>query len=57
MYKFFPLLLGVMDTLNDWNEKLNNFVGNHMNNVAVGTAIVGIIFVVSVWGVNTLNKK
>jgi len=57
MYNFYPLILSFMDTLNDWNEKLNNFAEKHLNNVGVGTAIIGIIFVVAVWGIGALNKK
>lgn len=57
MYDFYPLILGVMDTLNDWNEKLNKFAEGHMDNVGVGTAVAGIILVMSIWGINTLNKK
>lgn len=57
MNNFFPYILGITETLNDWNEKLNNLVGGHMDNVWVGALIVGIVFVVSAWGINTLNKK
>lgn len=57
MYNFYPLILSFMDTLNDWNEKLNNFAEKHLNNVGVGTAIIGILFVVAVWGIGALNKK
>lgn len=57
MYNFYPLILSFMDTLNDWNEKLNSFAEKHLNNVGVGTAIIGIIFVVAVWGIGALNKK
>ncbi len=57
MYNFYPLILSFMDTLNDWNEKLNNFAEKYLNNVGAGTAIIGIIFVVAVWGIGALNKK
>lgn len=57
MYNFYPLILGIMDTLNDWNEKLNKFAEGHMDNVGVGTAVAGIILVMAIWGINTLNKK
>ncbi len=53
----YALILGIMDTLNDWNEKLNGFASSHMDNVFVGAAAVGIIFVVAAWGINTLNKR
>ncbi len=56
MINNYALILGLMDTLNEWNEKLNGFAGAHMDNVAVGTAAVAIIFVVAAWGINELNK-
>ena len=57
MNDLFPMILGIIDQLNDWNEKLNSFAEKHLNNVGVGTAIIGIIFVVAVWGIGALNKK
>ena len=46
-----------MDTINEWNEKLNKFAADHMDNVGVGTAVAGIILIMAIWGINTLNKK
>jgi len=57
MYQYYPLILGIMDTLEDWNEKLNAFASSHMDNVLVGGLMVGAILLVSFWGINTLNKK
>lgn len=57
MIKYYPLIIGIMDTLNEWDQKLKAFTTGKLDNVAVGTAIVGIIFVVSAWGIRTLNKK
>ena len=57
MHNYYPLVLGLMDTINDLNEKLNDFTSSHMDNAFVGAAIVGIIFIVSAWGINTLNKR
>ena len=50
-------ILGITETLNEWNEKLNNFVSGHMDNAWMGAVIVGVVFVVAAWGINTLNKK
>ena len=50
-------ILGITETLNEWNEKLNNFVSGHMDNTWMGAVIVGVVFVVAAWGINTLNKK
>lgn len=57
MTNFYPYILGITETLNDWNEKLNNLVGGHMDNAFVGALVVGIVFVVSAWGISALNKK
>lgn len=56
MMKYYPYILGIMDTLNDWNDKLNEFAGAHLDNVLVGTVVVIGIFIISAWGINTLNK-
>ncbi len=53
----YPYILGLMDTLNEWNEKLNDFAGSHMDNVAVGTVVVAAVFVIAAWGIKELNKK
>lgn len=50
-------LLGIIDKLNDWNEKLNGFASKNLDNVWVGALIVGLVFIVSIWGINTLNRK
>lgn len=50
-------VLSIVDTLNEWTEKLNAFTASHMDNVWTGAAIFGIILFVAIWGVRTLNKK
>lgn len=57
MNQYYPYILGIMDTINDWNEKLNNFSAKHMDNVWVGAACMAVILLVAFWGVNTLNKR
>ena len=57
MNSSFPYILGIMETLNEWNEKLSGFVGGHLDNVWFGALIVGIVFVVGAWGISVLNKK
>ena len=56
-YTYGIQILGIIDKLNDWNEKLNGFASKHLDNVWVGALMVGLVFVVSMWGINTLNKK
>ena len=57
MQNFYPLILGIMDTLNDSNDKLNALAADKLDNVWVGTLILGILIVVAFFGVQTLNKK
>ncbi len=57
MYNVYPMILGIVDQLNDWNEKLNSFASEHMDNVAVGTVIFFAILLVMFWGIGSLNKK
>lgn len=53
----FPYILGIMDTLNDWNDKLNSIFEGKGDNVLVGALIAGAALLVGIWGINTLNKK
>ena len=57
MNNFYPMILGIIDQLNDWNDKLNSFASEHMDNVAIGTAIFFGILLVMFWGIGSLNKK
>ncbi len=57
MQNYYPLILGIMDTLNDWNDKLNSFSAEKLDNVWIGTAILGILIIVAFFGVQSLNKK
>jgi hypothetical protein len=57
MNNFFPYILGITETLNEWNEKLSDLVGGHMDNAFMGALVVGVVFVVAAWGISTLNKK
>ena len=53
----YPQILGIVDTLNDWNEKLNSMTEGKLDNVLVGSLIVIVLFVVGAWGISALNKK
>ena len=57
MITFYPYILGIIDTLNDWNEKLNGFAADNLDNAAVGTAVVIVIFIISAYVISALNKK
>lgn len=51
------LILGIIDTLNEWNEKLNKFSAEHLDNVGVGTIIVVVLVAIAILGIQSLNKK
>lgn len=57
MISYYPYILGIIDTLNDWNEKLNGFAATYLDNAGVGTAVVIGIFIISAWVISALNKK
>ena len=54
---YYPYILGIIDTLNDWNEKIKAFATGNSNNVLFATAFVMGIFVVAAWAINFFNKK
>jgi len=55
--RYYPVLLGIVDQLNDWNDKLNKFADEHMGNVGVGTLLFFALLAVAFFGVAELNKK
>ncbi len=57
MNNYLSYILGITDTLNEWNGKLNSLFDGRSDNAMVATVIVVVVFVVTAWGINTLNKK
>lgn len=57
MYKYLPQILGIIDKLNDLNDKLNKFADEHLDNVGVGTILLGALILIAFWGIGTLNKR
>ena len=57
MYQVYPYILGLLDTLNDWDEKLKKITTGGENNVIFATIFVVGIFAVSAWAINFFNKK
>lgn len=53
---FYPQILGIVDRLNELNEKINGFLGDKIDNVFVGALIFGAIIFVTFWGIRELNK-
>ena len=54
---YYPYILGIMDTINDWNEKIKAFATGNSNNVVFATVFVIGIFAVAGWAINFFNKK
>lgn len=57
MIYHFSLILGITERLNELNEKLNTYLSDKTDNVFIGAAVLGIILVVTFWGISELNKK
>jgi len=53
----YPYILGITDTLNEWNAKFNDFAAAHLDNPLVATAVVVGVFFIAAWGIRALNKK
>ena len=53
----YPYILGILDTINEWNEKIKAFATSNSNNVAFATAFIIGIFVVAAWAINMFYKK
>ena len=57
MIDMYPMVLGVMEKINEWNDKLNGFASEHLDNVWSGVAILAVIILVAFWAISALNKK
>ena len=56
-YKYYPMILGIVDQLNDWDEKLDKFAAEHLDNVGIGTVLFFGLLLFGFFGIATLNKK
>ena len=57
IYSIYPQILGIMDKLNEWDEKLKNFADSQSNNLGTGVLIMGFLILIAVFGIRALNKK
>ena len=57
MISNYSFILGIIDKLNEWNDKLNGIASKYMDNVVAGTIIGFVIIVVAFLAVEELNKK
>lgn len=53
----YSYILGIVDTLNDWNSKFNDFAAAHLDSPVVATVVVIAVFFIAAWGIRELNKK
>ena len=57
MLNYYPQILGIIDIINKWNEKLNDLSNKYMGNVGVGTGLFLLLLGIGFFAVNTFNKK
>ena len=50
-------ILGIIEKLNEWNEKLDAFSAAHLDNVFVGTIILGVLIAVAYFAIGFFNKR
>lgn len=55
--QYYPMILGIIDTLNEWNDKFNGWATKHMDSVWFGVLMLVGILAVSFWGIGVLNKR
>ena len=53
----YPYILGIIDTLNEWNDKFNEFASEHLDSPLVATVVVIGVFFIAAWGIRVLNRK
>ena len=52
----YPYILGIIDTINEWDEKLKEFTTGSSNNVLFATVFVIGIFIVAAWAIHFFNR-
>lgn len=57
MHNYYPQIIGIVDKLNELNEKVNSYLDGKIDNVFAGTLIIGFIIAISFWGIRELTKK
>lgn len=57
MNNYYPQIIGIVDKLNELNEKVNSYLDGKIDNAFAGTLIIGFIIAISFWGIRELTKK
>ena len=51
------MIVSLANTIEDLNEKLNNFTKKYVDNVISATLILIFLVILAYWGINYLSKK
>ena len=57
MHNYHFQIISIIDKLNELNEKINRALGTKLDSVVTGTIILGIVLIITFWGISELNKK
>lgn len=57
MERNFLLILGIVDRLNEWNDKLNQFTSKYFDNVGAGIFIFLGLVAFGFLAINMFSKK
>lgn len=56
MSNYYPQIMGIVDRLNELNERINGIIGDKSDNVFIGILIFGGIIAITFWGIRVFNK-
>lgn len=51
------MILSLANTIEELNEKLNNFTKKYTDNAVSATIILILLVILAYWGINYLSKK
>ena len=57
MSNFIFMALNLSKLIDQWNDKLDNFVGKYMDSPWVGSIALGALFIFAYWGIKSLSSK
>lgn len=57
MYRYYPQILGIIDQLHEWNDKLDKWAADHLDGVGIGTILFFALLIFAFFGIGAFNKK
>ena len=54
---YYGNILKLMDTINEWNEKLKSLLAGKTDNVFIGMLVIGAAFIITGWAINYFSKR